>query len=313
MYGLIEIMKSRETIITAIHNMKSNKGSKTAGIDKKDINVYLQMEESKLLRIVRNSIDNYFPRAVKRVYIPKRNGKKRPLGIPTILDRIIQELTRIVLEPIAEAKFYEYSFGFRPNRSIEHAQREILDRVNKSQLYVAIEGDIKGFFDHINHNKLINIMWSMGIRDKRFLSLVKKMLKAGVLEDNKHLTVDEGTPQGGIISPLLANIYLNNFDWLIARKFQEHPARYGVKDSYKQGLRRVRQRHKKCQIIRYADDWVILCEDIQQAESLLTECKKYLKHVLKLELSDEKTLITDLRKKRMKFSRVRVLPSRNTK
>lgn len=297
-FGLIEIMKSRETIITAIHNIKANRGSKTVGIDEKDINAYLQMNESKLLKTVRNCLDNYFPRPVRRVYVPKRDGKKRPLGIPTILDRIIQELTRIVLEPIAEAKFYEYSFGFRPSRSIEHAQREILDRVTKSQMYIAIEGDIKGFFDHINHNKLIEIMWGMGIKDKRFLTLIKKMLKAGALEEGKTWKTEMGTPQGGIISPLLANIYLNNFDWMIAKKFQAHPARnlVALKD-----LRHVHRYHKKCQIIRYADDWVIFCEDREQANQLLTKCRKYLKYVLKLELSEDKTLITDLREKRMKF------------
>lgn len=300
-YNLIELMKNRETIITAIHNIKSNKGSKTKGVDSKDIYNYLQLPEETLLNIIRSCIDNYHPNPVRRVYIPKANGKKRPLGIPTMLDRIIQELARIVLEPIAEGKFYEYSFGFRPNRSIEHAQREVLDRVQRSKMYIAIEGDIRGYFDNIDHNKLLKIMWSLGIRDKRFLMLIKKMLKAGVMENNMQIDNHLGTPQGGIISPLLANIYLNNFDWMIARKFQEHPARYQVSNPYKDGLRRVHQKHKKCQIIRYADDWVILCEDMTQAESLLRISRNYLKHILKLELSEEKTIITDLRKNRVKF------------
>lgn len=300
-YNLVELMKNREVILTAIHNMKSNKGSKTAGIDGRTIGYYLQMSEERLLQVIRNYLDNYHPNPVKRVYIPKSNGKKRPLGIPIMLDRIIQELARIVLEPIAEGKFYEYSFGFRPNRSIENAQSEIINRVQRSKMYIAIEGDIKSYFDTINHNKLINILWSIGVRDKRFLMIIKKMLKAGFMEENNFHETEIGSPQGGIISPLLANIYLNNFDWMIARKFQEHPARYKVKNPYKDGLKRVGKRHKKCQIIRYADDWVILCEDEQQAKALLNESRKYLKHVLKLELSEEKTIITDLRKSRMKF------------
>lgn len=301
-YNLIELMKHRETILTAIHNIKSNKGSKTVGVDDKDINEYLQMNETALLGTIRNYIDNYHPSPVRRVYIPKPGtDKKRPLGIPAMIDRIIQELARIVLEPVAEAKFYEYSFGFRPFRSVAHAQAEIMGRVTRSKMYVAIEGDIKGFFDNINHSKLIKMMWAMGIRDKRYLAIIKKMLKAGYMKDGKKYVEDIGTPQGGIISPLLANIYLNNFDWMIAKMFQAHPARQLAPNPFKQGLKKVAKYHKKCQIIRYADDWVILCEDRKQAESILIKCRKYLKHVLKIELSEEKTLITDLREKRMKF------------
>jgi retron-type reverse transcriptase len=112
-YDLIELMKNEQTIITALHNIKANKGSKTAGIDKREIDYYLQMNNNKLLKLIIKAIDNYNPQLVKKVYIPKKNGKLRPLGIPTIIDRIIQEITRIVIEPIAEAKFYQHSYGFR--------------------------------------------------------------------------------------------------------------------------------------------------------------------------------------------------------
>ncbi|MED1684427.1 group II intron reverse transcriptase/maturase [Bacillus paranthracis] len=300
-HGIIELMKNKQTIKTAIHNIKSNRGSMTVGIDKKDVNYYLQMEAKQLIKLIRQHIDNYKPNPVRREYINKGNGKKRPLGIPTMIDRIIQEIARIVLEPIAEAKFFNHSYGFRPYRSCHYAIGRVLNTISRSKTYIAIEGDIKSFFDHINHNKLVEMMWNMGIKDKRFLIIIKKMLRAGVLEDKVILPTEIGTPQGGIISPLLANIYLNNFDWMVAKEFEEHRARYTVKHAFRSGLTKVGRRHKKCFLIRYADDWIILCEDTVQARILLTKIDKYYKHILKLELSKEKTFITDLREKPARF------------
>lgn len=300
-HGMIELMTNEELIVTAIHNIKSNKGSKTHGVDKQDINNYLQMNRRDLISLVRNHISNYEPNPVRRVYIPKSNGKQRPLGIPTMIDRIIQELARLVLEPIAEAKFFAHSYGFRPYRSTEHALARATEIIRLSQTYYCIEGDIKGYFDNINHNKLIETLYSMGIQDKRFLTIIKKMLKAGVMEKDKFHKSDVGTPQGGIISPLLANIYLNHFDWMIAEEFERHPARYKVKNPETSGLRRVATRHPKCFLIRYADDWIILCQTKELAERLLSKVDKYFKHVLKIELSKEKTVITDLRKEKANF------------
>lgn len=157
-YNLIELVKNKQTILTAIHNIKNNKGSKTSGIDRKDINYYLQMDFDKLVALIRDSIDNYNPLPVRRQYIPKSNGKKRPLGIPTMIDRIIQEIIKISIEPILEAKFFEHSYGFRPYRSAEHAIARIIDLVNKSKNYYVVEGGIEGFFDNINHNKLIELL-----------------------------------------------------------------------------------------------------------------------------------------------------------
>jgi RNA-directed DNA polymerase len=300
-YDLIELMTNRETIITAIHNIKTNKGRLTPGIDGKNINDILQMDENKLINLVRTCIGNYNPRPVRRVYINKSNGKKRPLGIPTIVDRIIQEIARMVLEPIAEGKFYDYSYGFRPYRSTEHAIAETLERIRRSKTYWVIEGDIKSFFDTINHNKLLAMLWNIGVKDKRFLMLIKKMLKAGVMEEGKWAESEEGTPQGGIISPLLANIYLNNFDWMIAKLYQQHPARFMAKHPDKTGLRIVNRKHKKCHLVRYADDWIILCETKEQAEKILKKVDKYFTHILKIQLSAEKTLISDITKNKISF------------
>lgn len=301
-FGLIELMSDTQTIITAIHNIKSNKGSMTAGIDGREVNYYLQMEADTLIRLIRTSINEYSPKPVRRQYIPKANSEKlRPLGIPTMLDRIIQELARIVLEPIVEAKFFKHSYGFRPYRATNHAVARTVDLINRGEYKFCIEGDIEGFFDNIDHNKLIEIMWNMGIRDKRYLAIIKKMLKAGIMEKGKVTFNETGTPQGGIISPVLANIYLNNFDYLIAEKFEMHRARYTVLDPRKNGTARVKRRHDPCYLIRYADDWIILCQTEEKAKQILNVARKYLKNKLKLNLSEEKTLITDLSKRPTKF------------
>ncbi|MDU1847425.1 group II intron reverse transcriptase/maturase [Niallia circulans] len=301
-FNLTDLMMETETIMTAIHNIKSNKGSFTAGIDRKEINYYLQMEPDTLIRLIRKTIHSYNPKPVRRVYIPKKNSeKKRPLGIPTMLDRIIQEIARMVIEPIVEAKFFKHSYGFRPYRSTKHAVARIVDLINRGGYKFALEGDIEGFFDNINHNKLISLMWEMGIRDKRYLMIIKKMLRAGVMENGKVSISEKGSPQGGIISPVLANIYLNNFDWMIASEFEEHPARYKVDNPRKNGTARVKRRHSACYLIRYADDWIVLCETRKKAEQVYGIVDKYLKHVLKLNLSKEKTLITDLSQEPAKF------------
>ena len=133
--GLLEAMVHEVTIVTAVHNIKSNKGSKTAGVDKVKMDRYLQMPKEELIRLIQSNFADYKPKPARRVYIEKSNGKKRPLGIPTALDRIIQECVRIVLEPICEAKFYPHSYGFRPYRAQKHAIRDIINGLGRRGRY----------------------------------------------------------------------------------------------------------------------------------------------------------------------------------
>jgi len=301
-HGLWELAFNPVTIVTAIHNIKSNKGAHTPGIDNQDIDRYLQMPYEQLIELVIQTAKDYHPKPVKRVYIPKANGKMRPLGIPTILDRIIQECIRIVIEPIVEARFFPHSYGFRPYRATKHAIKQVVHYINTAKNNVpkyVIEGDIKGCFDNINHRILLRKCYKIGIHDKRILALTKQMLKAGYIENDLYHLTELGTPQGGIISPILANIYLNNFDWTIGKMYQEP----------EQKCKRIGKDREKLQrngiqpkyLIRYADDWVIMTTTEKEAQRLLRYLKKYFKHKLKLELSEDKTVITDITQKPIKF------------
>lgn len=296
--GLLEAITDEVVIVTAIHNIKSNKGSKTTGVDKIKMDKYLQMPKDEVIYLVKKSICDYKPKPAKRVYIDKGNGKKRPLGIPTILDRIIQECIRIIIEPICEARFYPHSYGFRPYRSQKHAIRGIVNVINanyksKDQPVWALEGDIKGYFDNINHRILLKKLWDIGVHDKRVIQIIKAMLSVGYVEYDMLKNDDKGTPQGGILSPLLANVYLNDFDWYVGRKYYEphRKCKYKCNDSRRLKWSGITPKYN----FRYADDWVILTSSKKEAERLKRELSKYFKYKLKLELSEEKTKITDMR------------------
>lgn len=214
---LMEIIASPENIKLAYRNIKRNGGSETAGTDGMTITCFSGMEEKQFVNFIQRRFANYHPKAVRRVEIPKPNGKMRPLGIPCMTDRIIQQCVLQVLEPICEAKFYEHSYGFRPNRSAENAVAYLENRMFIGNLYYVVDVDIKGFFDNVNHRKLLRQLWTLGIRDTKLLQIIKAMLKAPIrLPDGNTVFPDKGTPQGGILSPLLANVVLNELDWWVA-------------------------------------------------------------------------------------------------
>ena len=191
--------------------VRANKG--TAGVDDESIQDIITNGEEQMIAEIQQTLKKgeYRPRKVKRVYIPKSDGRERPLGIPTIRDRIVQTATKQVLEPIFEADFLDCSHGFRPNRSAHDALEEIRKTMNTGY-QVVLDADIKGFFDNIDHEKLLGFLHQR-ISDRRILKLIRKWLKCGVMEDGgvaKETIM--GAPQGGVISPLLANIYLCEFD-----------------------------------------------------------------------------------------------------
>jgi len=207
--GLLEIMSAETTITTAIHNIKSNHGSETPGVDSKTMRKdYLQRSHHWVIKDIQNAFQHFEPQKIRRVYIDKPGkNEKRPLGIPTIRDRIVQECMRIVLEPILEAQFFSHSYGFRPMRDAAMALERMSTLAHNTGYYWIVEGDISKCFDRIDHSILLNRLYHMGIKDRRVLQIIKAMLKAGVMDECEVNT--EGTPQGGLISPLLANVYLD--------------------------------------------------------------------------------------------------------
>ena len=167
-------------ILLAYRNVKKNTGSNTKGTDGKTIANLAKLETKDLVMLVRNKLRNFQPQKVRRVEIPKLNGKTRPLGIPTISDRLVQQCILQIMEPICEAKFYKHSYGFRPLRSTKHAIARAYHLAQKANLHYVVDVDIKGFFDNIDHGKLLKQIWSLGIRDKTLIAIISKLLKANI-------------------------------------------------------------------------------------------------------------------------------------
>lgn len=315
--NLMDLILSRDNILLAYRNIKANKGSYTAGTDKKnitDIGSRTPDDVVKRVRfIVTGSEHGYRPKPVRRKDIPKPNGKTRPLGIPCIWDRLIQQCIKQIMEPICEAKFSNNSYGFRPNRSVEHAINRTYTMLQMMNLHYVIEFDIKGFFDNVNHSKLIRQIWSLGIHDKTLIFIIKRILTAPIkMPDNTTVLPNKGTPQGGIISPLLANIVLNELDWWIASQWEENPiaisrGRERIIGKTKvfdksHGYRIMKNTEmKEMHIIRYADDFRIFCRTKEDAVRTKEAVTAWIEERLKLEVSPEKTRIVNTRKRWSEF------------
>lgn len=331
---LYRLLYNEEMYFIAYQNIYSNNGSMTKGTDNENID---GMSIERIQNIIASLKDeSYQPKPARRTYIPKKNGKMRPLGIPSFGDRLLQEVIRMILEAIYEGYFENSSHGFRPKRSCHTALNDIQKTFTGVKWF--IEGDIKGFFDNINHNILIDIMRER-IVDERFLRLIRKFLNAGYIENWTFQNTYSGTPQGGIISPILANIYLDKFDKYVKeyitsfnrgtrrKRTYEYrrnetelaKARSALKDAKNEDERstiiaQIRELEKarfsiphsdpmddnyaRLLYIRYADDW--LCGVIgskADCRKIKEDFKNFLQEKLQLQLSEEKTLITNAQKK----------------
>lgn len=310
--SLLPTIIREENILLAVRSIRANKGSKTPGIDRHTMKDLLGLDKDKLVEMVRRKLSHYIPGKVKRVEIPKPNGTMRPLGIPTIMDRVIQQCIYQVLSPICEAKFHEYSNGFRPLRSTSTAMAQVYQMAQIRNLHQVVSIDIKGFFDNVNHRKLLRQMWNMGIRDKKVLSIVKAMLRAEiVMPDGSTMKPERGTPQGGILSPLLANIVLNDLDWWVASQWETMKTRHEYKgkvlktgttdNSHKFRALKEGSNLKEMYIVRYADDFLIFCRNHRDAVKTKFAVEQWLLERLKLETSPEKSRIVNLENEYLEY------------
>lgn len=259
---MLEQILSKTNLQQAWKKVKSNKGA--AGIDNIDVEKFPEWVKDRW-EIIKQSVLNgtYQPSPVKRVEIPKPNGGKRPLGIPIVLDRLIQQAILQVLQPIFDITFSEFSYGFRPLRSAHDAVKRVNTLINAGYTHV-VDIDLAKFFDRVNHDVLMNRV-AHKIRDKQVLQLIGAYLRAGVMVDGKIQPTYQGVPQGGPLSPILANIVLDDLD----------------KELEKRG-------HK---FVRYADDFVILVKSKRAAERVMRNITRFLKEKLKLEVNQEKSRV----------------------
>ena len=312
-----------DRFMQAYAKLYKNDGAMTPGVTEETVD---GMSVEKMKAIILSLQEGSFQwKPTKRVYIPKKNGKKRPLGLPTWTDKLIQEVIRSILEPYFEAKFRDSSHGFRPRRGCHTALADCKKKFKGANWF--IEGDIKGCFDNINHRVLLNILRE-SIDDERFLRLISDMLEAGYLEEwTKHETYS-GTPQGGVISPLLANIYLHKLDEFVENVLQPkytrgkqrrfNPAyrrhvgymqrakRQGDAEQWQRlkleqrsipSLRHDDESFRRLTYVRYADDFILSFSGPKaEANDIKSQIKDFLRETLNLELSEEKTLITHSQK-----------------
>lgn len=250
-----------DTLFKAWRKVRANRGA--AGVDKQSVQMFESNLDSNLSKLFKELKDGSFrPLPLLRRFIEKFGGKFRPLGIPAVRDRVGQEMLRALLAPIFERLFHDSSHGFRRNRSCHTAMKELMGYARQGWGMWIVEADIVGFFDNISH-KLIYDLVAAQVADGKMLALLKKFLQAGVMEEARIKPTRKGTPQGGVISPLLANIVLNHLDWTL----------------HKHGFK----------FVRYADDFVVMCRSRLEAEKALEVIRRVIEDDLELQLHPEKT------------------------
>jgi RNA-directed DNA polymerase len=267
-HALYDKVYREDVLVEAWKRVKANDG--TSGIDQISIEEVEGYGVEKFLAEIGESLrrGKYQPKPVRRVYIDKGAGKKRPLGIPVIRDRVVQMATKIAIEPVFEADFKDSSYGFRPKRSMHQALEEVR-KATKNNGWWVVDADISGYFDSINHEKLMKLI-EMRITDRRILKLIRNWLKAGVVYEGKYEESEIGSPQGGVISPLLSNIYLNYLD----TKWELHCQHLG-------------------KLVRFADDFVVVCRTKKEAQHAL-KAIEWIMEKLELQLHPEKTKLINI-------------------
>lgn len=288
---LMSLIANPQNIALAYRRIKRNKGSRTPGTNMGTIEQIAEQGNDVLVDYVQQRLANYKPHPVRRVMIPKDNGKERPLGIPTIEDRLIQQCILQVMEPICEAKFHKHSYGFRPNRNTHHAISRFRFLAFTVKLEYVVDIDIKGFFDNVDHSKLMKQIWTMGIHDKNLLCVISKLLKAPIQGEG---IPSKGTPQGGILSPLLSNIVLNELDWWISNQWETFPSKFPYRWDGDRCTALKKTKLKEMYFVRYADDFKIFCRNKKDAKLVKLAVEKWLMERLHLETSSEKSKITNL-------------------
>jgi RNA-directed DNA polymerase len=277
------LLYDEDWIRRACRSVRSNSGARTAGVDGQTMQDFKE-NRGKNLRELRVSLksQSFNPRPVRRTYIPKGDGRERPLGIPAIKDRIVQEALRMVLEPIYETDFSDDSYGFRPNRSTHDARQKLVQAIVPAMDGGSwiVDADIKGFFDHVDHLTLRQIIRDR-ITDGKILDLIWDLLKSGIMEDGTYRHSTLGTPQGGVVSPLLANIYLDRLDQWV-KQWTE------LTETEKR--RRKRNGKGNWQYVRYADDFLLITTGRKaEAEKMLEKVENFVSEELNLTLSGKKS------------------------
>lgn len=302
---ILRLIANRLWLHEAARVTLASSGAKTPGVDGIEGKIFRQQLSQHLETICSQLLTGtYRPQPAKRIYIPKANGKQRPLGIPTLTDRIVQRAILMALEPIWESEFHHSSYGFRPERSVHHAIRTVKFQLQDGAKGCeagrwVIEGDLSSYFDTVHHKLLMKCLRKR-ISDKRLLALIWQFLKAGHIEKNLFCAAHEGVPQGGVLSPLLSNIVLNEFDQWLEAKYLNKKARkdrwawnFGIQKKRPIAIRENRQWKPAIAYCRYADDFVLVIKGTRgQAEMIREECRAFLEGKLCLMLNMDKTHIT---------------------